>query len=396
MDSGLETSSDKDSGHYYHAYHPRDPFGHHYPLPLQSLYLYSPSNNTLIPCQEMIIPNHAMSPDGSAYSGHTTVYLTYPYKGPDVRGYVTQPVDPSYSVGSSMSQDSCSQSYNGSNSSSIHHSFMSEQDPGSISITQPISPPPLHNFNTKNWIKQDQPPLIPPIRDINFNHPLSPNPDGYPEYEAQQMDKYADKPSRLKSGSTNSAGSIATVSYIPGLPPDMKVTRKSRKKRKKKTKTATPSERRGSTSSEPEKYRFSVAGECKGSQADNELRLELTFDDFVSELTVGSMQEIHLTDDLADSLVNPPTDLEDFDNKFPNHSSETLVNLPTQFEVYENNEKVVSEANKALVDDFVVQNTNDNSEWKIIESKKRHVECVSLPVPVEVHYERSATFNDSS
>merc|ERR1719186_1377717 len=156
MDSGLETSSDKDSGHtvpFYSHYHP---VGHHYPPPLQPLYLYSPSNNTLIPCQEMIIPNHAMSPDGSAYSGHTTVYLTYPYQGPDVRGYVTRPVDPSHSVDSSMSQDSCSQSFNGSNSSSIHHSFMSEQDPGSISITHP---------------------------------------DGYPEYEAQQMDKYADKPS---------------------------------------------------------------------------------------------------------------------------------------------------------------------------------------------------------
>jgi len=123
--------------------------------------------------------------------------------------------------------------------------------------------------------------------------------------------------------------------------------------------------------------------------------LELTFDDFVSELTIGSMQEIHLTDDLADSLVNPPTDLEDFADKFSNRSSETLVNLPTEFEVDENNEKVVSESNKALIDNFVVQNTDDNSEWEIIESKKRHVECVSLPVPVEVHYERSVTFDDS-
>merc|ERR1712096_325464 len=57
--------------------------------------------------------------------------------------------------------------------------------------------------------------------------------------------------------------------------------------------------------------------------------------------------------------------------------------------------KVVSEANKALVDNFVVQNTNDNSEWEIIKSKKRHVECASLPVPVKAHYERSVTFDDS-
>ena len=43
-----------------------------------NLYLYSPSNNTLIPCEEIIIPNPVMSPEGPVYSGPTNIYLAYP------------------------------------------------------------------------------------------------------------------------------------------------------------------------------------------------------------------------------------------------------------------------------------------------------------------------------
>ena len=57
------------------------------------LYLYSPSNNTLIPCEEIIIPNPVMSPDTGepVYTGPTNIYLAYPVQGPDGRSYITQP-----------------------------------------------------------------------------------------------------------------------------------------------------------------------------------------------------------------------------------------------------------------------------------------------------------------
>ena len=56
-------------------------------------YLYSPSNNTLIPCEEIIIPNPVMSPDTGEpmYTGPTNIYLAYPVQGPDGRSYITQP-----------------------------------------------------------------------------------------------------------------------------------------------------------------------------------------------------------------------------------------------------------------------------------------------------------------
>ena len=58
-----------------------------------NLYLYSPSNNTLIPCEEIIIPNPVMSPDTGepVYTGPTNIYLAYPVQGPDGRSYITQP-----------------------------------------------------------------------------------------------------------------------------------------------------------------------------------------------------------------------------------------------------------------------------------------------------------------
>ena len=70
--------------------------GYGYPPvpPRPNLYLYSPSNNTLIPCEEIIIPNPVMSAEGPVYTGPTNIYLAYPVSGPDGRGYITQPFSP--------------------------------------------------------------------------------------------------------------------------------------------------------------------------------------------------------------------------------------------------------------------------------------------------------------
>merc|ERR550532_2072742 len=113
--------------------------------PRPNLYLYSPSNNTLIPCEEIIIPNPVMSPEGPVYSGPTNIYLAYPVQGPDGRGYITQPfTGPSYSPGSgSCDSTNCY--------SSTPHTPNSGQDSGSS--TQPTSPPPLVNYHPSNWVR---------------------------------------------------------------------------------------------------------------------------------------------------------------------------------------------------------------------------------------------------
>ena len=57
--------------------------GYGYPPPpaRPNLYLYSPSNNTLIPCEEIVIPNPVMNGEGPVYPGPTNIYLAYPVSG---------------------------------------------------------------------------------------------------------------------------------------------------------------------------------------------------------------------------------------------------------------------------------------------------------------------------
>merc|ERR1719228_1798135 len=117
-----------------------------YPAPLRpNLYLYSPSSNTLIPCEEIILPSPVMSPEGPVYSGPTNIYLAYPVQGPEGKGYITQPFNPCLTDGGYMSQNSCNYS------STTPHTPNSGQDSGSS--TQPTSPPPLVNYHPSNWVR---------------------------------------------------------------------------------------------------------------------------------------------------------------------------------------------------------------------------------------------------
>jgi hypothetical protein len=119
LDSIIEpASADIDSGRTSPFYINHMPQEYEAP-PHANLYLYSPANNTLIPCKEIIIPNPVMSPEGPVYSGPTNIYLAYPVQSPDGKGYITQPFATPGSAGSYLSQDSASYSpsisYDGSN-----------------------------------------------------------------------------------------------------------------------------------------------------------------------------------------------------------------------------------------------------------------------------------------
>merc|ERR1711892_1482218 len=294
------TECDIDSGHtspFYINHLPHNfaekqehvPYG---PPPRPNLYLYSPSSNSLIPCEEIIVPNPVMSADGPVYSGPTNIYLAYPVQGPDGRGYITQPFTP---PGSYMSQGSASyspsMSYDGTNCySSTPHTLNSGRDSGWS--TEPTSPPPLGNLHPHNW-----------SRDMPYSHPSPSNTEGY--YDPLPSHSPAEK-----SVITNPATPEEprqTVPYIPGLSLESanNAHKKSPKRRKKKTRQESSITNCDSaniysdnlTSSSPDDFdnleanliQHGRAGEC------------------VMETPVELIHEIHLTDDLADSLVNPPT-----------------------------------------------------------------------------------------
>jgi len=367
---------DIDSGHTspsfcnYPPYHPREyTNGQQYGAPPRpNLYLYSPGNNTLIPCDEIIIPNPVLSPEGPVYSGPTNIYLAYPVQGPDGRGYITQPFLPPGSAGSYMSQDSCSYSpsisYDGSTQySSTPHTPNSGEDSGSS--TQPTSPPPIVNYHPTNWISQDKTTLTPLPKDVYYPNSM-PHTEGY--YEPQTLTKSTDKPRSLDlPNSTDlaplnvAASPNTTVTHIPGLPQDSQVIvqKKTQKRRKKKTKTDIQIEHRSSTSSETDILQNNAAGDFN-DKAKADIIAEHKVDDFVLEVSVETIQEIHLTDDLADSLVNPPTDPEGSDDEVSYKRLSEITNLKSDQHIKQEEEKRIKQNSFIKMSEAV--NTNDTND----------------------------------
>merc|ERR1719186_1805194 len=126
----------------------------------------------------------------------------------------------------------------------------------------------------------------------------------YRDHGPPSLETYADKLSHLNPPSSVTSippavqipvAPSATVTHIPGLAPDSQVSKpiKSKNRRKKKTKADRQVEMRGSSSK------------------------------FVPEGEVEPINEVDLTDDLANSLVNPPTDPEA--NAFQQKSSSTFT-----------------------------------------------------------------------
>jgi len=266
--------------------------------PQPNLYLYTPANNTLIPCEEIIIPNPGMSADGPVYPGPTNIYLAYPVQGPDGRGYITQPYTPPCSY---MSQDSTGSGYQyeETNSySSTPHTHHSGEDSGSS--TQPASPPSMDSCDPTSW-----------ARNVHHPHPTPPNIEGYydpiPSY--QQVSASTAVPTEPKH----------TVPYIPGLVLDnpQSTQKKTQKRRKKKSKLESPSD----SSSDFEAL--------KQSASENAIYTQHSGDgEFQMEDQIPGIKEIHLTDDLADSLVNPPIDPEVADENLIVPCSSSSTNYP--------------------------------------------------------------------
>merc|ERR1719318_2479314 len=275
--------------------------------PHPHLYLYSPADNSLIPCEEIIIPNPVMSPEGPVYSGPTNIYLAYPVQGPDGKGYITQP----FATPDSYSQDSASYSPSMSYDGSSYHST-TPQDSGTS--TQPTSPPPMTTYHPTNWINQD---LTPHVTE-QF-------------YDPQPMESCTDKSiPTVATTATGAPASSTTAAYIPGLSLDSKRT--SSKKRRKKKKVSNSLEQRRSSSSESDNLKLEENARPENSESmHGKIGSEVVN---IPEVIDEPIQEVYLTDDLADSLVNPPTDPEISDED--SQESISLLSTCTTTEVCEN------------------------------------------------------------
>merc|ERR550534_2189179 len=209
----------------------------------------------------------------------------------------------------------------------------------------------------------------------------------------------SDKSSRLNLNGSGS-GSVAatpspssTVTYIPGLPQEQMVqSSKTQKKRKKKSK---PKAEKCNSEDSSITFEFDT---CSPPVKDEEQSPELD----TSVPSTEQVYEIQLTDDLADSLVNPPTDPEISEEEEIREASVPIVhsiqsNTGTEIEI--DNSEPITEAvtppttdNAELVDREVrditqmihsespsVQDNTDNTEstvtkpTNIIEKKEEEV-----------------------
>merc|ERR1719431_1916903 len=255
--------------------------------PQPCIYLYSPSENSLIPCEEIIIPNHDMSPE---YPGTTNIYLAYS----DGRGYITHQYTPPSSY---MSQDSVYST--------------TPQDSG------PTSPPTLANYHPTNtdMLEKD-------TRDGTLNH------------ETTTVQE--------------------TVRHIPGLIfKEDKNQKKSMRKRRRNLKGKSYTE---DTST------------CQDSdlhEVDNQITNSTPPSHGAVPEEDEPIQEIHLTDDLANCLVNPPTDTDKFAEY--SHMSQDMLTSDVNTENNEDGERaqnaVAYELPKNISDEYQITEKAPVDDW---------------------------------
>jgi len=220
------------------------------PQPLPQFYLYTPGVNTLIPCEEIIISNTILSPEGPVYQNPTKAYVAYPVPGPENQGCVRQPLI--------------------------------------VPDTSGSPPAPLPG-------EEDQEP------------------------EPEETSKVELPMSRKTPGIKHLPTDPPVVSkYIPGLPLQ---TLKTKKRRKKKSKAKLPAGQSkvslSSSDSEAKETRVVDKGIQQTQPHDGEM--------FDFDLVEASDDiEIKLTDDLTNSLVNPPTEDDDVEDT---KIAEDLMNL---------------------------------------------------------------------
>merc|ERR1712106_1224969 len=138
--------------------------------------------------------------------------------------------------------------------------------------------------------------------------------EGY--YDPVPNNSATDKSSNLNTPMSVTINTVTpqeprqTVPYIPGLSLESANThKKSPKRRKKKTKQEC-------STTDSDILKSSSPDEIDNLKA-NYIQPERT-GEWVVEAPDEPIHEIHLTDDLADSLVNPPTDQEVYDEEEKN------------------------------------------------------------------------------
>jgi hypothetical protein len=135
-----------------------------------NLFLYSPSSNTMIPCEEIVIPNPVVGPEGSTiYQGPSNIYLAFPcesgsgalgsphsfpaYMGAMASGPLVHydQYGVPYSPYQQQQPPGSSPPTGDADDHSLAYTSETGTEPSSADSTLPHSPPDLSSYSPANW-----------------------------------------------------------------------------------------------------------------------------------------------------------------------------------------------------------------------------------------------------
>jgi len=239
-------------------------------VPSTQFYLYSPLGHALIPCEEIVITNPVlMTPEGPVCPGPTKAYVAYPVQGPQGRGYITQSFSPPALLPPPPSQSSLQP---GQQEGSLQcpvsvESEAEAQKQKPRTEEMPSHESAMHNYYTpgscSEVVQQD-------MKALSVNPAVSPSDSAHVQY--------------------SSRGAAAGQVYIPGLPDHALLAgaKKPRKKRRRRL-----------------KQKSSGAGSSPVPASSDDA---ISPHDIDTDKSDEGHNELNLTDDLANFLVNPPVD----------------------------------------------------------------------------------------
>ncbi|XP_059082151.1 uncharacterized protein LOC131879759 [Tigriopus californicus] len=314
-----------------------------------NLFLYSPSSNTMIPCEEIIIPNPVMGPEGPMYQGPSNIYLAFPMdNGGPVNGYIGPQqymAPPALQHQTSMPYDHYGvpyQPYHTNERGGGHHShdnstYQSSSENGAEShsndSTCPHSPPDLSMYSPVTWTDGNGAlnfvqgsAMVPQSQQIWYQNNECNVPYSGKTVPIPQVNSVGVPSSEKFNGIAQESKSVPMLkeeenpkSVIPGLHPDRLNGKRVQKKKRRKKSLATmviPEVHRGSSSSEDFFHAQKGAQIDQGSIQNGTVvgslmsSSQLSEEDEVTEKVTDSVQSDSPTPVITVSPPNTAQDLE--------------------------------------------------------------------------------------
>ncbi len=344
-----------------------------------SLFLYSPSSNTMIPCEEIIIPNPVMGPDGPVYTGPSNIYLAFPVDGErgDSGAYMAQPFVSPLPAGA-IQYDQYGVPYtpvpaaaspgpeqqpqlivpgggvinNNRDALSSSDGGCSSTEPGSADSTTPHSPPDLSAYSPANWAEHFEQAAA--VSAVSQCDPLEEEKEESEDGPSWNQHQHHGDATQIPSSSAaqeklqDNGGSSAVTSLIPGLSltdqqKSANATKRIQKRKRRRKQVACT--QRGSVSSEGQSYE-----RLDSFPKEREDKEEVILEGTSKAVAEGAAENAHTPSMTAQGSSSPPMSSEaSSSSSLLSSISSSVASLPT-LEVFPRMESIYEDKRENKTD----------------------------------------------